>query len=244
MRVLIMAHDHLSPPGPIAERFAQRGFEIVEQVVVPPERFDQPNVSFDFPEPTDFDAIVPMGAPWGAWDDETIGNWLQPEIDWLQRADRAQVPVLGICFGGQLLARVHGGSVARAPRPEIGWSTIWTSQPDLVGPGPWFQFHYDRWVVPPAAVEIARNSLASQAFVLRRNLAVQFHPELTADGLLGWIDNNGRALIEADGQDPDVLHAHMVAEEGAASERAHRLVDAFLDQVARGALDGAPPRDQ
>lgn len=234
MRVLILQHDHLSPPGPVAEQFAQRGYEVVEQVVVPPERFDDPNVDFDFPDPTDFDALVPMGAPWGAWDDATIGNWLLPEIEWLRRADEQQVPVLGICFGGQLLARVHGGSVGRAPRPEIGWASIWTDRPEIVSAGPWFQFHYDRWVVPPDALEIARNAMASQSFILRRNLAVQFHPELTPEGLLGWIDNNGRALIEADGQDPDVMYQHMVAEQEDAAARARALVDAFLDHVASG----------
>lgn len=231
MRVLFLQHDHVSPPGPVAERFAHRGYEVVEQVVVAPEHFHQPNQPFDFPDPAAFDAIVPMGAPWGAWDDETIGTWLLPELDWLRSADRAGVPVLGICFGGQLLARAHGGSVARAPRPEIGWSAVWTQEPELVGPGPWFQFHYDRWQVPPGAREIARNSLASQAFVLRRNLAVQFHPELTAAALRGWLDLGGRVKVEEDGQDPDVLYQHTMAEGEDAAARAHALVDAFLDRV-------------
>lgn len=232
MRVLFLQHDHLSPPGPVAERFAHRGYEVVEQVVVAPENFHQPNQPFDFPDPATFDAIVPMGAPWGAWDDATIGSWLLPELEWLRSADEAGVPVLGICFGGQLLARAHGGSVARAPRPEIGWAAIWTQEPDLVGPGPWFQFHYDRWQVPPGAREIARNSLASQAFVLRRNLAVQFHPELTAAALRGWLDLGGRAKVEEDGQDPDILFQHTLAEGEDAAARAHALVDAFLDRVA------------
>jgi GMP synthase-like glutamine amidotransferase len=232
MRVLIVQHDHVSPPGPVAERFAQRGYEVVETVVVPPEHFSEPNIHFAFPDPTEFDAIVPMGAPWGAWDDASIGNWLRPEMEWLRLADVESVPVLGICFGGQLLARVHGGSVARAPRPEIGWATVWSDRPDIVNAGPWFQFHYDRWAVPPGAVEIARNSLASQAFMLRRNLAVQFHPEITSSSLKGWMDNGGRALIEADGQDPDVLLAHLSVEQAAVGARAHDLVDAFLDHVS------------
>lgn len=231
-RALFLQHDHVSPPGPVAERFAHRGYEIVEQVVVAPENFHSPNQPFDFPDPSDFDALVVMGAPWGAWDDETIGNWLLPEMDWLRDADAAGVPVFGICFGGQLLARVHGGSVARGPRPEIGWTAIWTQEPDLVGPGPWFHWHYDRWQVPPGAREVARNSLASQAFVLRRNLAVQFHPELTPAGLKGWYENGGRVGVEKDGQDPDVLYQHTLAEAEDAARRAHALVDAFLDRVA------------
>lgn len=232
MRALILQHDHVSPPGPVAERLAHRGYEIVESTVVAPEHFHSPNRDFDFPEPTDFDVLVVMGAPWGAWDDETIGRWLIPEMDWLRAADRAGVPVFGICFGGQLLARVHGGSVARGPRAEIGWTSIWTQEPDLVGPGPWFHWHYDRWQVPPGAREIARNALASQAFVLRRNLAVQFHPELTPAGLKGWLENGGRSLAEADGQDPDILYQHTLAEAEDAAQRAHDLVDVFLDRIA------------
>ena len=232
MRALFLQHDHVSPPGPVAERFAHRGYEVVEAVVVAPENFHQPNQPFDFPDPREFEALIVMGAPWGARDDETIGNWLLPELEWLREADVLDIPVLGICFGGQLLARVHGGSVARAPKPEIGWTAIWTQEPGLVGPGPWFQWHYDRWQVPPGAREIARNSVASQAFVLRRNLAVQFHPELTAGGLHGWLENGGRALAEADGQDADILYQHTLAEGEDAARRAHDLVDAFLDQVA------------
>ncbi len=232
MRVLFLQHDHVSPPGPVAERFAHRGYEVVEQVVVAPENFFHPNQPFEFPDPREFDALVVMGAPWGAWDDATIGNWLLPEIEWLREADEFSVPVFGICFGGQLLARTHGGSVARAPRPEIGWTAIWTQEPDVVGAGPWFQWHYDRWQVPPDAREIARNSVASQAFVLRRNLAVQFHPELTAAGLQGWYLNGGREMVEVDRQDPDVLYQHTLAEGESAAARAYALVDAFLDRVA------------
>ena len=232
MRALFLQHDHVSPPGPVAERFAHRGYAIDEAIVVSPENFHSPNQPFDFPDPREFDALVVMGAPWGAWDDETIGNWLLPEIEWLREADDLGIPVFGICFGGQLLARAHGGSVARAPKPEIGWTAIWTQEPDLVGSGPWFHWHYDRWQVPPGARELARNSVASQAFVLRRNLAVQFHPELTAAGLQGWLENGGRAGVVADGQDADILYQHTLAEGEDAGRRAHDLVDAFLDRVA------------
>lgn len=232
MRALFLQHDHLSPPGPVAERFAARGYAVDEAVVVAPEDFHQPNQPFDFPDPPGYDALVVMGAPWGAWDDDTIGTWLLPELEWLREADELNVPVFGICFGGQLLARAHGGSVARAPRPQIGWTPVWTQEPELVGPGPWFEWHYDRWQVPPDARELARDALASQAFVLRRNLAVQFHPELTAAGLQGWFDNGGRDAVVADGQDPQVLYQHTLAEGQAAADRAHALVDAFLDRVA------------
>lgn len=232
MRILIIEHDHLSPPGHVAERFIDRGYDVVEHLVVPGDRYYSPDVTTEFPDPLDFDAIVPMGSPWGAWEDERIGTWLHPEMDLMRTADTAGIPVLGICFGGQLLARTHGGSVSRAPVPEIGWTAIMTDEPDIVSAGPWFSFHYDRWQLPPGAREIARTTRASQAFLLRRNLAVQFHPEITYSGLQGWMTQDGRDLVTADGQDPDIMLEQTRVEEPTARKRAHALVDAFLDQVA------------
>ncbi len=231
MRVLFLQHDHLSPPGPVGDGFADRGYDIAELLVVGEEYYYEPNQPFTFPDPTDYDVLVPMGSPWGAWEDDRIGNWLLPELQWLRDADSAGVPVLGLCFGGQILARAHGGSVQRAPDCEIGWTSIWTDEPDLVESGPWFEFHYDRWSLPPGAREIARTPRASQAFVLRRNLALQFHPEVTAEALASWFETDGRTLIAKDGQDPDLLLAFTKAEENRAADRARRLVNNFLDQV-------------
>jgi GMP synthase-like glutamine amidotransferase len=227
MKVLFLEHDHVSPPGPVAERFAQRGFEVTETVVVPPKNFHSPNVEFQFPNPSDYDAIVVMGAPWGAWDDEKIGKWLEPEVQWLQDADSAGVPILGICFGGQLLARTHGGSVAPGPQTEIGWATVESDTPELAGS--WFQFHYDSFIPPAGATLLAHNSAAPQAFALRKNLALQFHPEVTSETLLAWISASGEKEIEEDGQDPKVLISSTKALDAQSVARAHKLVDYFLE---------------
>lgn len=232
MRALFVQHDHVSPLGPVGERFAHHGFEIDTLLVVPQERFESPDVTVEFPDPETYDVIVPLGSPWGAWDDACIGSWLLPELEWVRSAVEGTTPVLGICFGGQLIARALGGSVARAPRSEIGWTAIHSDRPDLVGEGPWFQFHYDRWVLPPGATEVARTPSASQAFTINTSLAVQFHPELDAAALQGWLDWGGAAQVEADGQDPAIMMAQTVAHGAAARERTFALVDAFLTDVA------------
>lgn len=232
MRALFVQHDHVSPLGPVGERFAHHGFEIDTFLVVPEESFHSPDIAVDFPDLAAYDVVIPLGAPWGAWDDACIGTWLRSELDWLGAAVRGGMPVLGICFGGQLVARALGGSVAPGPKGEIGWTAIWSEEPSLVGQGPWFQFHYDRWQVPPGAVEIARNPVASQAFTIERTLAVQFHPELDADGLKGWLDWGGASKVREDGQDPEVMLAQTRAEQVAARERTFALVDAFLGRVA------------
>ncbi len=231
MRALVIQHDHVSPPGPIAERLEERLVDVVCHQVVPEESFATPGIEPAFPDVAGFDLVVPMGAPWAAYDLERVGSWVTPEVELLRQADAAGIPVLGICFGGQLLALAHGGDVARSPMPEIGWVSIESDRPGLVPAGPWFQWHYDRWSLPSAATEIARNAAASQAFVLRRNLAVQFHPELTTAMLHGWLENGGAHDASAAGRDPEELLAQTRAEEPAARARAAALVDAFLDTL-------------
>ncbi|MEY4981147.1 MAG: hypothetical protein RL174_485 [Actinomycetota bacterium] len=232
MRALFIQHDHVSPPGPVADRLRFHGYETIEALVVPEEKFKTPNeADFTFPSLDDYDLIIPLGAPWGAWDDACIGNWLQPELAWIREAVSSNKPVLGICFGGQLIARAMGGSVARGPQCEIGWKAIWSDRPDIVGNGPWFQFHYDRWSLPPGATEIARNPIASQAFVINRALALQFHPEVTAGSLHDWLVWGGDKNVIADGQDPEIMIAQTAAEEASAIERTNALIDGFLKHV-------------
>jgi GMP synthase-like glutamine amidotransferase len=233
VKALFIQHDHVSPIGPVGERLSQHGFEIETRLVVPEDKFESPNVPFEFPHIENYDLIIPLGAPWGAWDDECIGNWLQPELAWIKNAVESNKPVLGICFGGQLVARALGGSVTRAPKPEIGWTYIWSEEPDLVSNGPWFQFHYDRWTLPAGVMEIARNTVSSQAFVVNKTLGVQFHPELDSAGLKGWLDWGGATKVEKDGQDPNIMMRQTTAEDKAAKLRTFELVDNFLSKVAK-----------
>jgi len=233
--VLIVHHDHASPAGPVADRFAARGWAVADHLVVPAESFHAPGVTTAFPDFTGFGAVVVLGSPWSAYDHALIGSWVLPEIEQLRKADAAGVPVLGICFGGQLLAAAHGGSVARSATPEIGWAEVDSDDESLVPGGPWFQWHYDRWTLPIGATEVARNAHASQAFVYGRNLAVQFHPEMTPDILGRWFAAGGEKDIDRFGLGGRALQDQTRACDPVNRERAHRLVDAFLDRVATGA---------
>jgi GMP synthase-like glutamine amidotransferase len=235
MRALFIQHDHISPLGPVGDRLAEHGLEIETQMVVSEENFETPNVPFEFPNIDNYDLIVPLGAPWGAWDDACIGNWLQPELAWIKNAVLSNKPVLGICFGGQLIARALGGSVARSPKPEIGWTYIHSDDHSMVSNGPWFQFHYDRWSLPEGMgiKEIARNPVSSQAYVVNKTLGLQFHPELDSTALAGWLKWGGTEEVSKDGQDPAVMMKQTIAEDDAARQRTYALVDNFLQKVAK-----------
>ena len=149
MRALFIQHDHVSPVGHVGGQFRVRGYDVTEQLVVPESRFLEPGVAATFPEPTDYDVVVPMGAPWSVYDEATIGAWVLEELTFLRRAHEAGVPILGICFGGQALASALGGSVVRAAETEVGWRRVSTEDPELIEEGPWFEWHHDRWVVCP-----------------------------------------------------------------------------------------------
>ena len=228
----MIQHDHICTPGFVGERFVDRGYDLRTHQVVSEGRFRSPNVETQFPEPTDFDVIISMGAPWSVYDHDAIGSWVLPELAMLRAAHHDHVPVFGICFGGQLLATAHGGSVSRSATPEIGWVEISSDDESLVPAGQWFQWHYDSWELPAGATELARNPSSSQAFILEANLAVQFHPEMNSAILTSWIATGGAEEMGKLGINIEEL-VHQTAERELSNrDRAHKLVDLFLDHAA------------
>jgi GMP synthase-like glutamine amidotransferase len=232
VRALCLHHDHASSGDLVAEHLQLGGWQVDERVVVPAERFGSPGVEHRFPDPARYDLVVPGGAPWSAYDDALVGSWLRPELEWLRGAVAAGVPILAICFGAQALARALGGGVAASEWPELGYVEIETDEPDLVGPGPWFQWHNDTFTLPPGAREVARNAAGPQAYVIGRCLAVQFHPEVTPEIVAAWLANGGEAQAVRRGVDPARLLAAAREERTAARTRCAALLDAFLAGAA------------
>ena len=233
MRALFIEHDHVSKGGPIWAAFEKHGYEIERFLVVPESDYAAPNIEVTFPNFSDFGVIVPMGAPYGAYEDERIGKWLLPELSKLKAAHNDGIPIFGICFGGQLMARALGGSVARSPKAELGWYEIESDDKTLIPTGPWFEYHWDRWTLPKGALEIARTEIASQAFVMGRTLGLQFHPEVDPEVLEAWLSRqSGCVEITGEGVDLDLLRKQTKELEASSNKRAADLVDTFLRRVA------------
>ena len=200
--------------------------------VVPAERYHSPDVTVTFPSPAEYDAVTFYGAVWSVYDTATI-PWVTDEIAYARSLISLGVPTLGICFGGQLLAAAVGGTVSRAPIPEIGWLSVATDEPGLVAAGPWLEWHFDRFSLPADVPVIARTALAAQAFVAGRTLGLQFHPEVTESVLSSWLAAGDGAQLAAVGVQPEALleQSRTLADEAAA--RAHGLVQGFVRDVAR-----------
>jgi GMP synthase-like glutamine amidotransferase len=232
-RVLFVYNEHLATEALLGEAFADQGFDIDTFEVVPAERVDNPAGEVTFPDPAGYDVIVPLGARWPVYDDELRRTWVGSEMQLLRDAASAGVATLGICFGGQLLAQAFGGSVARSATPEIGWYDVHSERPELVPGGPWFQWHFDRWTLPPGAREIARNDNASQAFVLGRALALQFHPEIDHELLELWLADDRDGEVVGIGLSHDELRSRTTELIVDAAARIRDLVRGFVTHVVR-----------
>ena len=231
MRVIVVRHHEEDSAGFIAEAFQARGAEI--SVHLFPDHGPLPPLA-------GVDHVIVLGAIPSVYD-AGHAAWIEPELDWLRRADREGVPVLGICFGAQALCAAFGGKVVAAACKEIGWRMVSSVDEAMVPAGPWLQFHGDRCEPPGSATILASNETGVQAFAIGPHLAVQFHPEVDGAQLALWLDAGGRREIEEAGQDPDAVLAKTFAEEPAARARAGRLVATAL----RLALpDGVPAMAQ
>jgi len=221
MRALVVQHGTGEPAGHVSAWLGERG--AAEDVW----RID---LDRGEPDPAAYDLVVSLGSERAAYDESV--PWLRREVRLLRGASDADVPVLGICFGAQLLARALGGRALRGPRAEIGWVAITTRVPALVPAGPWLQWHYDTFTVPPGGSLLAESRAGPQAFAIGRSLGVQFHPEVTPQIVGAWVAGAGDRLAR-DGVDGERVLTETLERDGENRERAWRLLDAFMERVAR-----------
>lgn len=231
-KVLFLLNEHIATEALLGDAFAEHGFDVDTFEVVPADRAEQPAGDVSFPDPIDYDVIVPLGATWPVYQPALLDTWVSTEMQMMRDAADGGIALLGVCFGGQLLAQTFGGTVARAPRPEIGWCDVASDRPDVVPGGPWFQWHFDRWTLPPGATEIARTPHASQAFVLGRTLALQFHPEVDTDLLKVWLAADRTDDVGKSGLTHDRLLTRTTELADDAAVRIRNLVRGFLTHVA------------
>ena len=197
-RALVLAHEPQGTSALVGERLQQRGYDVHEHVVT--SDLDRPNDAAPFPDLADYNMLVPMGSIRSLTNTDEIDSWIFDEISMVQAARQRGTPMLGVCFGGQLLAAALGGTVEQAPVPEIGWYDIHgpdespNGHSNPLGPGPWFQWHHDRFTPPPEADVLAVNANSVQLFRLGRCVGAQFHPEVTYAHLEGLPVRGGRGV--------------------------------------------------
>ena len=144
------------------------------------------------PDARDFSGLCLMGGPMSVNDGLP---WIPKVVELIQGAVDAEVPVVGHCLGGQLMAKALGGEVTRHRVKEIGWGRV-----DVIenaeaerwfGPGfrsfSAFHWHGETFSIPPRALRIASSPYCeNQAFALGKHLGLQCHVEMTPELIRTW----------------------------------------------------------
>ncbi|CAA9466411.1 MAG: hypothetical protein AVDCRST_MAG13-73 [uncultured Solirubrobacteraceae bacterium] len=212
---LILQHGPYGPPGHLGAFLAEAGI---------PHRVH--HVWEDgIPDLAGAPFAVSLGSQFSAGGADPA--WVPREVAALREAVARDVPVLGLCFGGQALAVALGGEVRRSPVPEIGYVAVDSDDPDIPS-GPYGQYHYETFSIPAGGREVARSPAGPAAFRHGLHLGVQFHPEVTLAQLTEWL-----------GMDPDLppwIDRDAVIREGErcapeAAERARRLFAAWFARL-------------
>jgi GMP synthase-like glutamine amidotransferase len=174
-RLLVIEHDPDAPAGVLDDWAAARGLAVGTVRLHAGDRL---------PAADACDAAVVLGSAQTAYDDSV--PWLGRELALVARLLTDGTPVLGICFGGQVLARVLGARVYRLAKPEIGWVRVTSKQPGLAD-GPWPSWHRDAFDLPAGATELAGGEACLQGFAIGPHAGVQFHPEATEPIVASWL---------------------------------------------------------
>ena len=131
-------------------------------------------------------------------------------LERIREAIAADIPVIGHCLGGQLMARALGGTVQASEHVEIGWSHLEVIHPEATqwfGPEaqvgtrlPLFQWHGESFSIPPGAQWLVRGvHCAHQAFAVgSKHLAMQFHCEVDEAKVRTWLELDAHELTGSD----------------------------------------------
>lgn len=186
------------------------------------------------------DLLVVLGGPIGANDVHDY-PFLRDEIELLQDRIRAERPTLGICLGAQLMARAMGAEVRPAPAKEIGWAPVTLTAAgrasclEPLGPLPLLHWHGDMFDIPAGAERLAATPVCpNQAFsVGATQLALQFHPEVTAGGMERWYIGHAHELAAA-GIEISRLRSDSRRHGPALETRGAQMLRSWLAQAHRG----------
>jgi GMP synthase-like glutamine amidotransferase len=212
---LVLQHGDDGPPARFGDWLRDRGLEFV----VHPAWEEPP------PDPRDFAFVASLGSDSSAGEPD---GWVADEIAALRTAVDADVPVLGLCFGGQALSVALGGGIEVLSTPEIGWVPVQSADP-LVPTGYWLQYHFDLMHLPPGASALAHSPAGLAAFRRGRHLGLQFHPEADAELVDLWARTDPK--LPATGITPQHLASQSSVHAEPALGQAVALFDAWLEDL-------------
>ena len=190
-----------------------------------------------------FSGLVFMGGPMSANDELP---WIAPALELIRDAVRKDVPALGHCLGGQLMARAFGGTVRANPVREIGWGQVRVADNALARE--WlgerqgfesFHWHGETFSIPPGGTRVLESEhCANQAFALGKHFGMQCHVEMTEELVRLWLRGGAgeiRAAADSPGvQNPEEIQLDLEARLDALHAVADRIYDRWAEGLPRG----------
>ena len=237
-KILVFQHVPHEPLGTLDPLLKEAGFRI-RYVNFGRDATQRPEVD-------KYAALIVLGGPMNADQIESYPN-LAIELEIIQDAVLRDIPVLGICLGAQLLAKALGGSVARNPTREIGWSDVQLTNAGASDPvlstfaacQRVFQWHEDGIGLPPDAIHLAR-SPHSEVQAFRHGEAAygfQFHLEASASLIERWLTvPDNRAVLNDEGHrvDPAAIRAQVHSHIDDLESQSRRTFSRWLEQFEFG----------
>jgi len=234
MNILVLQHIACEPPAAYGEALAARGHVLL------PVEVDEGE---PLPDWREFGAIVAMGGPMGAYEDDAY-PWLVAEKRLIRDAVHAGVPYFGACLGVQLLAAALGARVYPGPAPEVGILDVMLTEAGKADPVasilperfPTLQWHGDTFDLPEGAVSLCSSpQYPNQGFRYGEvAYGIQFHLEVDlalADewALIPAYKAAAEGALGAGGL--DLLLGGVREHASTMLPLAHVLIDAWLDRV-------------
>lgn len=174
-----LQHVPFEGPGVFRQALGSRGY-VLKTSLVPSQGLP--------PDPGNF--LLIMGGPMSVNDAD---SWIAEELHFIKAAMNNSIPVLGICFGAQLLAKALGGSVVPGPIFEIGMVPVTLTDAGATDPVfrqlpstfQVFEWHGEGIILPSEIPSlVASGDFPIQAFRVRdRGYGLLFHPEMEEEGI-------------------------------------------------------------
>ena len=143
--------------------------------------------------------------------------WIADEMALIRQAIALDIPLIGHCFGGQMISKALGGSVGANAVREIGWGEVRLNDTPLAkawfGDQPSFNsfhWHYQTFTVPDGATHLLSSQYCqNQAFAFGKHLAMQCHIEMTEQAVNTWCRNWVDEMLEY-AASPSVQQANQI----------------------------------
>lgn len=152
-----------------------------------------------YPDLTQYDAVLVFGGAMFVHETHKY-PWLLDEMKFIEAVLKADIPLTGICLGGQLLAHVLGARVYKLDQPEFGYHALSLTPEgqhasifeDFASTFTAFEWHYEGFDIPHGAVKLAESSFwPNQAYAYGANVfGLQFHLEFSYDHLAYMLTND------------------------------------------------------